>query len=126
MSGFNRVIVMGNLGRDPEVRYTPGGKAVCNFSIAINENWKDKEGQKQERTEWVRIVVWDKLAELCGEYLAKGRQALIEGRMQTREWEKDGVKQYTTEVVANTVQFLGGPKNGGDSKPPAGADTDFP
>jgi single-strand DNA-binding protein len=106
-SGVNKVILIGNLGRDPEVRYTPGGQAVANFTVATNEAWTDKQGQKQERTEWHKIVVWGKLAELCGEYLSKGRQAYIEGRLQTREWtNKEGAKQYTTEVVANQVLFL--------------------
>lgn len=107
--GVNKVILIGNLGADPEVRFTPGGQAVANFRVATNESWTDKNGQKQERTEWHRIVVWGKLAELCGEYLKKGRQAYIEGRLQTREWtDKEGKKNYTTEIVANTVQFLGG------------------
>src|SRR6202171_112207 len=107
-SGVNKVILIGNLGRDPEVRYTPGGQAVANFTVATNENWTDKAGQKQERTEWHRIVVWGKLAELCGEYLAKGRQCFVEGRLQTREWmDKENKKNYTTEVVANNVVFLG-------------------
>lgn len=112
--GVNKVILIGNLGADPEVRFTPGGQAVANFRIATNESWTDKSGQKQERTEWHRIVVWGKLAELCGEYLKKGRQAYVEGRLQTREWtDKEGKKNYTTEVVANTVQFLGGGGGGG-------------
>jgi single-strand DNA-binding protein len=106
--GVNKVILIGNLGADPEVRFTPGGQAVANFRIATSESWQDKNGQKQERTEWHRIVVWGKLAELCGEYLKKGRQCYIEGRLQTREWtDKENKKNYTTEVVANTVQFLG-------------------
>src|SRR4051812_3649523 len=105
----NKVILVGRLGQNPEVRYTPSGAAVANFSLATNENWTDKSGQKQERTEWHRIVVWGKLAELCNQYLSKGRQAYIEGRLQTREWtDKDGNKKYTTEVQAQTVQFLGG------------------
>src|ERR1700690_2495879 len=108
-SGLNKGMLIGNLGKDPEVRYTPGGQAVANFTIATNENWTDKQGQKQERTEWHRIVVWGKLAELCGKYLTKGRQAYIEGRLQTRSWEdQQGQKRYSTEIVANTVQFLGG------------------
>jgi single-strand DNA-binding protein len=112
-SGVNKVILVGNLGKDPEVRYTPGGQAVANFNIATNENWTDKSGQKQERTEWHRIVVWGKQAELCGEYLSKGRQVYLEGRLQTREWtNKEGVKQYTTEVVANQVVFLSGGERG--------------
>ena len=108
--GINKVILIGNLGKDPEVRFTPGGQAVANFNIATSESWNDKNtGQKQERTEWHRIVVWGKLAELCGEYLKKGRQCYVEGRLQTREWtDKEGQKKYTTEIVANTVQFLGG------------------
>jgi single-strand DNA-binding protein len=108
--GINKVILIGNLGKDPEVRFTPGGQAVANFNIATSESWTDKtSGQKVEKTEWHRIVVWGKLAELCGEYLKKGRQCYVEGRLQTREWtDKEGQKKYTTEVVANTVQFLGG------------------
>lgn len=107
--GVNKAIIVGNLGKDPEVRFTPGGQAVANFTIATNESWKDKSGAQQERTEWHRIVVWGKLAELCGEYLKKGRQAYVEGRLQTREWtDKEGKKNYTTEIVANQVQFLGG------------------
>ncbi len=136
--GVNKVILIGNLGADPEVRFTPAGAAVANFRIATNESWVDKNQQKQERTEWHRIVVWGKLAELCGEYLKKGRQAYIEGRLQTREWtDKEGKKNYTTEIVANTVQFLGGAgggaggprgdgggkgSGGGDFGPPAGED----
>lgn len=113
--GINKVILIGNLGRDPEVRFTPSGQAVANFSIATSESWTDKNsGQKQEKTEWHRIVVWGKLAELCGEYLKKGRQCYVEGRLQTREWtDKENKKNYTTEVVANTVQFLGGAGGGG-------------
>jgi single-strand DNA-binding protein len=112
-SGVNKVILVGNLGRDPEVRYTPGGQAVANFTVATNDAWTDKAGQKQERTEWHRIVVWGKLAELCGEYLSKGRQVYIEGRLQTREWtNKEGAKQYTTEVVGNQVVFLSGGERG--------------
>lgn len=104
----NKVILVGRLGQNPEVRYTPSGAAVANFSLATNETWVDKSGQKQERTEWHRIVVWGKLAELCGQYLAKGRQAYVEGRLQTRQWQdKDGQTKYTTEIQAQTIQFLG-------------------
>jgi single-strand DNA-binding protein len=107
MAGVNKVIIIGNLGKDPEVRHTPQGQAVATFSVATSESWNDKQGQKQERTEWHRIVVWGKLAELCGRYLSKGRKAYIEGRLQTRAWDdKEGQKRYTTEIVANTVQFL--------------------
>lgn len=105
----NKVILLGRLGQDPELKYTPGGAPVCNFSMATTESWTDKQGQKQEKTEWHRIVVWGKLAELCNQYLSKGRQAFVEGRLQTRSWDdKDGSKRYTTEIMANTVQFIGG------------------
>lgn len=113
-AGVNKVIAIGHLGKDPEVRYTPSGQAVANFNIAVSESWNDKQGQRQERTEWIRIVVWGKTAELCGEYLAKGRQVYLEGKLQTREWnDRDGNKKWTTEVVANTVQFLGSRGEGG-------------
>ncbi|MBA3019468.1 MAG: single-stranded DNA-binding protein [Proteobacteria bacterium] len=109
MSGINKVILIGRLGRDPEVRYTPDGAAVANFSIATSEEWKDKAtGEKKERTEWHRIVAFRKLGEICGEYLSKGKQVYVEGRLQTRSWEKDGVTRYSTEIVASDVQFLGG------------------
>lgn len=123
---MNRWVGIGNLGRDPEVRYTQGKQAVANFSIAINEKWTDKDGKKQERTEWVRIVVWGKLAELCGEYLAKGRQVGVEGRLQTREWEKEGVKQYTTEIVADRVEFLGSKNGEAKGSSSSEEDTNFP
>jgi len=109
MSGVNKVIVLGRLGADPEVKNITSGNTVCSFSLATSESWNDKQGQKQERTEWHRIVVWGKLAEICGKYLAKGRQAFVEGKLQTRSWEdQQGVKKYTTEIVANNVQFIGG------------------
>ena len=110
----NKVILLGRLGQDPELKYTPTGAAVCNFSMATSESWTDKNsGQKQERTEWHRIVVWGKLAELCGQYLSKGRQAFVEGRIQTRQWEdQNGNKRYTTEVNASTIQFIGGAQAG--------------
>jgi single-strand DNA-binding protein len=109
MAGVNKVILIGNLGAPPELRYTPGGQAVANFRIATNEKWTDKGGQAQERTEWHRIVVWGKLAELCNQYLTKGRQVFVEGRLQTREWmDKENRKNYTTEIVAQQVTFLGG------------------
>lgn len=119
----NKVMVLGRLGQDPELKYTPSGQPVCNFSMATTESWNDKSGQKQERTEWHRIVVWGKVAELCNQYLAKGRQAFIEGRLQTRSWEdKSGQKRYTTEINANNVQFLGGPSAGaGQGAPRANA-----
>ena len=119
MAGINKVILVGRLGRDPEVRYTQDGRAVCNFSIATSEEWKDKtSGEKKERTEWHRIVAFGKLGEICGEYLAKGRQIYAEGRLQTRSWEKDGVTRYTTEIVASDVQFLGGRDSGNSSQTP--------
>jgi single-strand DNA-binding protein len=125
----NKVILVGHLGRDPEVRYTPGGQAVANFTVATNDAWTDKSGQKQERTEWHRVVVWAKLAELCGEYLSKGRQVYLEGRLQTREWtNKEGAKQYTTEVVANQVVFLSGGERGqgrGPARAASGGGDDF-
>lgn len=105
----NKVILIGNLGQDPELKYIASGTAVTTFSLATNERWTGKEGKKEERTEWHRIVVWGKLAELCSEYLSKGRTAFVEGRLQTREWQdKDGNKRYTTEIVASNVQFIGG------------------
>lgn len=114
----NKVILLGRLGQNPEVRYTPSGAAVANFSVATNESWTDKSGQKQERTEWHRVVVWGKLAELCNQYLSKGRQAYIEGRLQTRQWQdKDGQTRYTTEVQAQTVQFLGASSGAQSERP---------
>jgi single-strand DNA-binding protein len=114
MAGVNKAILIGNLGRDPELRYTQNGQAVTNFSLATSENWTDKNGERSEKTEWHRIVAWAKTAELCAQYLTKGRTVYIEGRLQTRDWEdKEGVKRQTTEVVANTVQFLGGPRGEG-------------
>jgi len=114
MASVNKVILVGNLGRDPELRYTPSGQAVANFTLATNERFSNREGEKQERTEWHRIVAWGRTGELCAQYLAKGRSVYIEGRLQTREWEnKEGQKQRTTEIVANTVQFLGGRGGGG-------------
>lgn len=109
MAGVNKVILIGRLGRDPEVRYTPDGMGVANFSIATSEEWKDKQtGEKRERTEWHRIVAFGKLGEICGQYLSKGRQVYVEGRLQTRDWEdKEGIKRYTTEVVASNMQMLG-------------------
>jgi len=118
MAGINKVILIGNLGRDPEVRYTPNGVAIANFSIATSEEWKDKDtGEKQERTEWHRIVAWRRLGEICGEYLHKGSQVYIEGRLQTREWEdRDGNKRYTTEIVAQNMQMLGRPSREGKAE----------
>lgn len=108
MSGLNKVTVIGNVGKPPEVRSSKNGDSVCNFSVAINEKWKGKDGQMQERTEWVRVSAWGKLADLCGQYLDKGRQVYVEGRLQTREYtDKEGKKAFSTEVVAAQVLFLG-------------------
>ncbi|MCJ8277334.1 MAG: single-stranded DNA-binding protein [Bdellovibrionales bacterium] len=108
MSGVNKVIIVGRLGSDPEVKTISSGQTVCRLSVATSENWTDRDGQRQERTEWHRIVVWGRMAEVCGQHLAKGRQVYLEGRLQTRSWEdQQGQKKYTTEIVANTVQFLG-------------------
>lgn len=105
----NKVILVGNLGKDPEVRYTQTGSAVANFSLATSEQWNDRDGKKQERTEWHNIVVWGKSAEHCGQYLSKGRQVFIEGSIRTRSYDdKSGNKRYITEIVAQRVQFLGG------------------
>jgi single-strand DNA-binding protein len=115
MASINKVIIIGNLGADPELRYTPGGQAVCDLRIATTDQWTDKSGGRKEQTEWHRVVVWGKQAENCSQYLSKGRQAYIEGRLRTRQWDdKDGNKRSTTEIVAQTVQFLGG--GGGASR----------
>ncbi len=107
MASVNKAIILGRLGKDPEVRYTANGTAVTNFSVATTDRYKDKDGNSEERTEWHRIVVWDRLAEICGEYLAKGRSVYVEGSLRTRSWEdKEGNKRYTTEIVGRTVQFL--------------------
>ena len=115
MASVNKVILVGNLGKDPEVRFMPNGEAVCNFSIATTENWKDKSGVKQEKTEWHNIVMYRKLAEIAGEYLKKGRPVYVEGRLQTRKWEKDGVTRYSTEIIADSMQMLGGKDGGGSN-----------
>lgn len=106
----NKVILLGRLGKDPEMKYTSGGSPVCTLTLATSETWNDKSsGQKQEKTEWHRVVVWGKLAELCNQYLSKGRQAYVEGKLQTRAWDdQNGTKRYTTEINASTVQFIGG------------------
>ena len=106
--GVNKVILVGNLGSDPELRYTGSGTAVCNFSLATTESYKDRDGNQVENTEWHRVVAWARLAEICGEYLKKGRQVYIEGQLQTRQWEdKDGNTKYTTEIKAREMQMLG-------------------
>ena len=111
--GVNKVILIGNLGGDPEVRYTPGGAAVANVNLATNESWNDREGQRQERTEWHRLVFWSKLAEIVGQYLKKGSKVYVEGRLQTRQWDdQSGQKRYTTEIVVSDMQMLDGRGDG--------------
>jgi len=129
MAGVNKVILIGNLGRDPEMRYTQNNTPVANFTLATSEQWTDRNGERQERTEWHRVVVWGRLAEICGQYLQKGKQVYIEGRLQTREWtDQNGQKRYTTEIVAREMQMLGrageapaavAAQNGGTDAPPA-------
>ena len=106
-SGINKVIIVGNLGQDPEIKYTAGGAAVTTLSIATSDSWKDKDsGMDQERTEWHRVVLWRRLAEVAGEYLKKGSKGYIEGQLQTRKWEQEGQTRYTTEIIARDMQFL--------------------
>ncbi|RJQ68239.1 MAG: single-stranded DNA-binding protein [Desulfobacteraceae bacterium] len=121
MAGVNKVILVGHLGQDPEIRYMADGTAVANFNLATSESWKDKQsGEKKERTEWHRVVAWRGLGEICGKYLSKGRQVYIEGKLQTRSWEKDGITRYTTEIVATDVQFIGSRDDAGGRSRPAG------
>ena len=115
MASVNKVILVGNLGKDPEVRYMPNSEAVANFSIATTENWKDKSGVKQEKTEWHNIVMYRKLAEIAGEYLKKGAPVYIEGKLQTRKWEKDGVTRYSTEIIGDNMQMLGSKAQSNDA-----------
>ena len=120
MASINKVILIGNLGRDPEVRYMPEGGAVTNISVATTDNWKDKSGEKQERTEWHRVAFFGRLAEIAGEYLKKGSQVYIEGRLQTRKWQdKEGQERFTTEIVANEMRMLG--RREGSGAEPTGA-----
>lgn len=117
MAGVNKAIIVGNLGRDPEIRYTQGGSPVCQLSVATTRAYTNKNNDRVEETEWHRIVVWGKSAEHCHNYLSKGRQVYVEGRIQTRSYEdKEGVKRYSTEIVANTVQFLGSKPAGASTK----------
>lgn len=122
----NKVILVGNLGRDPELKHLPSGQPICQFSIATSESYTDKAGQKQEKTEWHRIVAWEKLAEVCGKYLGKGSKVYVEGKLQTREWDdKDGVKRYQTEIVAHKVKFLSEKKAGAPAAAAAPDDEPF-
>ncbi|HSN20380.1 MAG TPA: single-stranded DNA-binding protein [Usitatibacter sp.] len=123
MASVNKVILIGNLGRDPETRYMPDGGAITNISVATTEAWKDKNGEKQEKTEWHRVAFFGKLAEIAGEYLKKGSQVYVEGRLQTRKWQdKDGQDKYTTEIVANAMQMLGSRQGMGGPAPEREAD----
>jgi single-strand DNA-binding protein len=123
MASVNKVILIGNLGRDPETRYMPDGGAVTNVSIATTESWKDKNGEKQEKTEWHRVAFFGKLAEIAGEYLKKGSQVYVEGRLQTRKWQdKDGQDKYTTEIVADRMQMLGSRQGMGGGEREAGGE----
>ena len=128
MASINKVILIGNLGQDPELRYTQNGKAVASFSLATTDRFSSRDGDRQERTEWHRIVTWEKTAENCARFLSKGRSCFVEGRLQTREWEdKEGVKRRTTEVVAQTVQFLGeSRRDAGPAEAPAGPTSSEP
>ena len=121
-SGINKVILVGNLGQDPEIKYTAGGAAVTTISIATSDSWKDKDtGEDQERTEWHRVVLWRRLAEITGEFLRKGSKVYIEGQLQTRKWEQDGQTRYTTEIVAKDIQFL---DSKGNSEPSERSNSD--
>jgi len=138
MASVNKAIILGNLGRDPELRHTPAGKAVATLRIATNEVWTDQSGERQERTEWHTVVVWGRQAENCNQYLKKGRSVYIEGRLSTRKWQdKDGKDRYSTEIVADRVQFIGGRTCGGgggrefedqslEPPPPGGGGDDIP
>ena len=126
MASVNKVILVGNLGKDPEVRYMPSGDAITNITMATTDSWKDKNGEKQEKTEWHKVAFFGKLAEIAGEYLKKGSQVYVEGRLQTRKWQdKEGQDRYTTEIVADRMQMLGSRSGGGNfevqDKPPAGS-----
>jgi len=119
VASVNKVIVLGNIGKDPELRYNPSGTAFCTLSIATTRTWKNKEGDKQEETEWHRVVFNDKLAEIVGEYCKKGKPLYVEGRLRTRKWQdKEGRDQYTTEIIADQMQMLGG-RDGGEEQQPA-------
>jgi single-strand DNA-binding protein len=126
MASVNKVILVGNLGRDPETRYMPDGGAITNISIATTSSWKDKSGEKQEQTEWHRIAFFGKLAEIAGEYLKKGSQVYVEGKLRTRKWQdKDGQDKYTTEVIADAMQMLGGRQGMGGEGGGSGGGGDY-
>lgn len=128
MRGVNKVILIGNLGKDPEIRYTTGGQAVANFTIATTDSYTNKDGERQENTEWHRIVAWGRLAEICGEYLTKGRMVYIEGQLRTRSWEdKEGNTRWITEVVARSMEMLSpaGSRSESQSKESSSSEGDF-
>jgi single-strand DNA-binding protein len=127
MASVNKVIIVGNLGRDPETRYATSGSAICNITVATSRQWKDKtSGEKKEETEWHRVVFYDRLAEIAGEYLKKGRPVYVEGRLKTRKWQdKEGVDRYTTEIVAEEMQLLGSREGGGGGGGGGGGDVEF-
>jgi single-strand DNA-binding protein len=128
MASVNKVILIGNLGKDPEVRYAPSGSAICNVTLATSRQWKDKtSGEKQEETEWHRVVFYDRLAEIAGEYLKKGRPVYVEGRLKTRKWtDKEGVEKYTTEIVADQMQLLGSREGAGGGDEAGGGQRSAP
>ena len=128
MASFSKTLLIGNLGADPEVRYTPAGKAVETVNLATTESWKDKAtGEKKEMTEWHRLVFWDKLAEVVGEYLRKGSQIHVEGQNRTRKWtDKDGIERYTTEIIVSDMQMLGKKESNGAAPKPTNSGSDFP
>ena len=123
-SGINKVILVGNLGQDPEVKYTAGGAAVTTLSIATSDSWKDRDtGEDQERTEWHRVVLWRRLAEIAGEYVKKGSKVYVEGQLQTRKWEQEGQTRYTTEIIARDIQFLDSKGTSSNTPSPENSDT---
>ena len=127
MASLNKCLIIGRLGTDPDLRSMQSGEAVCNFSVATSETWKDKNtGEKKEKTEWHKITAYRKLGEICGEYLKKGSQCYVEGKLQTRKYEKDGVTRYTTEIIADQVQFLGGKSEGQQNAPRQQMEDDIP
>lgn len=121
MGSVNKCLIVGRMAADPELKSTPSGAAVCNFTVVTNETWKDKDGQKQERAEFHRVTAWREQAELAAKYLAKGREVYVEGKLQTRKYEKDGQERYTTEIIADRIVFLGSGKDGGAQSSGGGA-----
>ena len=122
---INKVILIGNLGADPEMRFTQNGAPVASFTVATTEKWKGQDGQMKEQTEWHRVIAWQRLAEICGEYLSKGSRVYIEGKLQTRSWEKDGQKHYTTEIVAREMKMLSPRTSGGGGGEFSGSGTGY-